>query len=98
MSNRQYGQTGGFEIGHVIRALRLLADTSDHQFWIDSISITDNMRFDSDRLHGPSQLTDVYLLGLAVENKGRFVTYDRRVPISTVRSARQENLLVLEGL
>ena len=88
--------TDGFSIDDVIRAFRTLVEKTDHEFWSDSISLTDNSKFDSDRLHGPGQLTDVYLLGLAVENRGRFVTYDRRIPISTVRSARHENLVVLE--
>lgn len=97
MSNRLYGDTGGFNVEDVIGALRTLAERTDHEFWADSISITEDATFDTDKLHGPLQLTDVYLLALAVENRGRFVTYDRKIPVSAVRTARPDDLVVLVG-
>jgi hypothetical protein len=45
------------------------ADAS-HAFWADDLSITDFSRFDFDRLHGHRQITDSYLLGLAVRHGG----------------------------
>ena len=50
---------------------------------------------DSTRVHGPRQLTDIYLLALAVENEARFVTFDTGVPLTAVRSATTDNLTVL---
>ena len=44
---------------------------------------------------GPNQITDVYLLGLAVKNGGRLVTFDRGVPIKAVRGAEARHLVVL---
>src|ERR1700728_545966 len=41
---------------------------TDHAFWPDDISILDRELFDRDRILGPNQLTDVYLLALAVKN------------------------------
>jgi hypothetical protein len=46
-------------------------------------------------VHGPKQVTDVYLLALAVARGGRFVTFDRTVPISAVAGARGDQLVVL---
>lgn len=41
------------------------------------------------------QVTDVYLLALAVKHGGRFVTFDRRIVLDTVKGARAENLAIL---
>lgn len=43
----------------------------------------------------PRQLTDIYLLALAVENEARFVTFDTGVPLGAVRKATMHNLTVL---
>ena len=32
-----------------------------------------------------AQITDIYLLGLAVHNKGKLATLDRRIPVNAVR-------------
>jgi len=41
------------------------------------------------------QLTDAYLLALAVRNGGRFVTFDKRFDLEIVKGATKENLLVV---
>jgi predicted nucleic acid-binding protein len=51
--------------------------------------------FDQSRILGPSQITDVYLLGLAVKNGGRLVTFDRGVPVRAVKGAEPRNLVIL---
>jgi uncharacterized protein len=48
-------------------ALSLLAEQvlqTDHAFWPDDISLLDSRKFDFDRILGPKQLTDIYLLML----------------------------------
>ncbi len=42
------------------------------------------MRTTLSRIIGSNQITDVYLLALAVGNKGRFVTFDARIAPGTV--------------
>ena len=59
------------------------------------ISLLDPDVVDSTRIHGPRQLTDIYLLALAVEQEGRFVTFDTGVPLAVVRKATADNLVVL---
>ena len=48
-----------------------------HQFWSDSVSLRDATRFPN--LPGSKKLTDLYLLGLAIENKGVLATLDERI-------------------
>jgi toxin-antitoxin system PIN domain toxin len=80
------------------RAIRMLADaaaTEHHEFWPDEVSLLDARRFAHDRIHGPRQLTDAYLLALAVARKGRFVTFDTAVVSSAVRGVGAGQLVVL---
>jgi uncharacterized protein len=79
----------------IIARLRSATRTPAHQFWQDNIELLDESRIHSDRVHGPKQVTDIYLLALATEYGGRFVTFDRRVPISAVPSARKQHLCVI---
>jgi hypothetical protein len=58
-------------------------------------SLLDDAKIDAARIHGPRQITDSYLLALAVANGARFVTFDQRIALSAVRGATPSNLLVL---
>lgn len=73
---------------------RSFADPS-HAFWPDDVSLADSEVFDSQRIHGHRQVTDVYLLGLAVAHGGRLVTLDARIPLSAVRGAQPDHLVGL---
>lgn len=66
-----------------------------HQFWADEPSLLDPDAFDATRIHGPKQITDVYLLGLAVRHDGRLVTFDAGISLVAVRKATAKNLVVL---
>ena len=66
-----------------------------HVFWPDDISLTDAGLFDHGRLHGPSQITDAYLLALAVKNDGSLVTYDRGIALDAVRGAQSGHVVTL---
>ena len=81
--------------GEVIKRLQDAAATSYHEFWADDLSILDRTVVDSARIHGPKQVTDVYLLALAVRHSGRFVTFDGAVPLSAVLRAEKEHLVVI---
>ena len=67
----------------------------EHEFWPDDLSITDAKRFLRDRIIGPKQITDLYLLALAVGRGGRLATFDRTIPLSAVVGAGPQNLVVV---
>jgi len=50
-----------------------------HHFWADSISAPDALRSIEGRLRGHQQITDAYLLGLAIHHKGRLATLDKGI-------------------
>lgn len=79
-------------------AARLLADacaTTHHEFWPCDISVLDPGRVRRDRLLGPRQVTDSYLLALAVAHGGRLVTFDRGLSPAAVPGATPDHLEVL---
>jgi len=66
-----------------------------HEFWPCEVSLVDEQVIDRTRVHGPRQVTDTYLLALAVGRGGRFVTFDRSVVLSAVSGATPAHLTVL---
>jgi len=78
-----------------VEKLRRATRTEHHEFWPCSISLLEDRRVNSGHVHGPSQVTDAYLLALAVEHGGRFVTFDRSIPLSAVPGAKPEHLVVV---
>jgi toxin-antitoxin system PIN domain toxin len=75
--------------------LREATEHPSHEFWPDDISLLDRDRIEETGTLGSKQVTDVYLLALAVGREGRFVTFDRSVPLNLVRGARKRDLVVL---
>jgi toxin-antitoxin system PIN domain toxin len=79
-------------------AVELLAratGSGHHEFWPCDLSVLDAAVVDRHRLHGPRQVTDAYLLALAVARDGRLITFDRAIPQSAVPAARAEHLTLL---
>ncbi|MGH8090043.1 MAG: TA system VapC family ribonuclease toxin [Rudaea sp.] len=75
--------------------LREAVRTVHHAFWADELSLLDDDLFNWTHLLGPRQLTEAYLLALAVRHKGRFVTLDGRVPLAAVPGAAAKHLAVI---
>jgi len=92
MSNPNYSEQARFTPGDLIERLRKFARQSSHEFWPDEISLRDEKIFAAERIHSSRQLTDLYLLALAVKHHGRLVTFDRGIPLSSVRNAKTANM------
>ncbi len=75
--------------------LEHVCGTVHHEFWPCEVSLLDPKAIRRERLHGPRQVTDAYLLALAVHRGGRFVTFDRTVARSAVPGAAARHLVVL---
>jgi len=78
-----------------VSRLRAFCAGSDHRFWPDDLSLLDEARFRPALLQGGKQLTDVYLLALAVRNGGRLTTFDRAIPWKAVAGAEARHLEML---
>ena len=79
----------------VVERLMQASASAFHEFWPDDVSLLDAKVADSAHIHGPRQLTDVYLLALAVRHNGQFVTFDASVSVDAIRSAGKRHLLTL---
>ena len=70
-------------VSTVIALLRQFCSLETHRFWPDELSIREMLA--TDAAVAPSQLSDVYLLALAVHHRGRFATLDTRIPAAAIR-------------
>ncbi|SHE99417.1 toxin-antitoxin system PIN domain toxin [Desulfacinum infernum DSM 9756] len=76
--------------------LREAVENPAHEFWPDDINLLSSPVFDWSSLVGHRQVTDIYLLALAVRHNGRLVTFDRRITLGAVKGASEKNLLILQ--
>jgi len=82
-------------VAAVMARLRDAVADSRHEFWPDDLSLLDERVADPTRIHGPRQLTDVYLLALAVRRGGTFVTFDSSVAVGAIKRAEKKHLVHL---
>lgn len=59
------------------------------------MSLLDDETVDVSRVHGPKQLTGVYLLALAVQHHGCLVTFDAGISLTAIRGAKARHLVQL---
>ena len=78
-----------------IRRLSQSIGHGGHEFWVDDVSLTDASVFLSEHMLGRRQITDLYLLALAVRNSGRLVTFDQSIPISAIAGSKPTHRIVL---
>ena len=86
---------GPTPISEIAASLDTFCAATEHHFWPDDVSLRARALFNIDAVRGSRQLTDVYLLGLAMHHGGRFVTLDQRVHLAAVKGATRASLEVL---
>lgn len=82
-------------VAHAIDRLARATRTPYHEFWTCTVSILDPKVIDCSRLHSPKQITDAYLLALAVAYESRFVTFDQSIALTAVPGAGAQHLTIL---
>lgn len=90
-----YGRRGPLGLARVRSQLQRACSELDHAFWPDDVSLRDETLFNFDRLHGHNQVTDGYLLALAVRHGGSLVTFDRAITLDAVHGAKTRHLTLL---
>lgn len=93
MSNAAYPNP--LPVNAVVERLAAAASHDLHEFWPDGVSLLDPGAVDPARIHGPRQITDIYLLALASAHRGRLVTFDKGIPLEAAPRAQRRNLLVI---
>lgn len=68
----------------------------DHVFWSDDLPYAEASAFAGARLVGHQQVTDAYLLGLAIRRAGVLVTLDKGIAaLTTPKSPERKAVLVI---
>lgn len=89
---------GALPAAMVATRLAEAANNSDHEFWPDDVDLLKEGTLDWTKVLGHRQVTDTYLIILAVQNQGCLVTMDRRISCGSVPNAKPENLVVISEL
>jgi toxin-antitoxin system PIN domain toxin len=82
-------------IAKAMDVLGELVQDKQHAFFADDVSVLDAPRFQRQFIIGHRQLTDIYLLGLAVKHQACFATFDQNIPLSAVQGATNKHLLLI---
>lgn len=83
VGHARYANTPGSPAA-VLPALTSLCALPGHVFWPDDISMIGDGHVAVTKLLTSAQLTDTYLLALAVSKKGQFATLDSRIACQAV--------------
>jgi toxin-antitoxin system PIN domain toxin len=75
------------DVSAVLAILRSFCAAEGHQFWAVQISIRELLRPNAIITH--AQITDVFLLGLAVHQGGKLATLDQRLPVTAVQGGAE---------
>ena len=70
----------------VLALLRQFCTLAGHHFWTEDITIRDILDVDSIITH--AQITDIYLLGLAIHQGGKLASLDQHIPTDAVQNGR----------
>jgi toxin-antitoxin system PIN domain toxin len=74
--------------------LRRFCSLANHEFWTDDVSLLDTRIWTSAERIRSADVTDLYLLALAVKNRGKFASLDRGIPQGAIKGG-QEALFVI---
>ncbi|MGH8673047.1 MAG: TA system VapC family ribonuclease toxin [Burkholderiales bacterium] len=91
----QPGYPAPLRLPDALARLARMCAAAAHEFWPDDVSLLDASVANHAHIHGPRQITDLYLLALAVEHSGRLVTFDAPIPLSAIRGAQKKHLAVI---
>ncbi|HIG44476.1 MAG: TA system VapC family ribonuclease toxin [bacterium] len=91
----QPGYPNHLRSADVAHHLRAATNAPQHEFWPDTLSVLDHQKINWESVISPKQLTDIYLLTLAVKNKGRLVTFDQKITPMLVHGADDQHYEVI---
>lgn len=81
------------KVAAIMERLGEAVATAEHEFWPDDLSLLDRRVAARDRIHGPRQVTDLYLLALAVAHDGCFASFDASIPRAAIAGAEKRHLV-----
>jgi len=94
MSHPSY--PGALRTSQVAERLAEAAITPHHAFWPDDVDLLTDHTIVWSRILGHRQLTDSYLLALAVRHGGRLITLDKSIAPEAVLGATSKHMVLIE--
>ena len=87
VGNPKYPNTPGSPavVAQIVTQLRALPG---HVFWPNDISLVDADHVNAGEVLTSAQVTDTYLLALAVTHGGKLATFDRRLSVKAVKGGK----------
>jgi uncharacterized protein len=82
------------KIGDALQLLHLNIAHPNHEFWADDVAVPQSIKRWGMPLQGHRQITDAYLLGLAMHHKGRLATFDRSIAALLPEGVRTTDWIV----
>jgi toxin-antitoxin system PIN domain toxin len=79
----------------IAERLRTATRAPHHQFWPDSVSLISPAILKPEQAVTSKQITDLYLLALAVSRGGRLVTFDTRISSTSVVGADDRHMCAI---
>ena len=86
---------GGYSIAEAEQVLAVLTKRAGYSYWPTSGSWTSLVKPFRERVYGHQQITDAFLLGLAIQENGVLVTLDKAIR-HLAGPRHSKNLMVLE--
>ena len=93
LSNPSYSKQIQLSPAEVIDRLSRFVSSHNHEFFPDNLSLRTSGFFDPEAILRSKQITDIYLLGLAVQHQACLVTFDGKVPLAAVCGATIDHLV-----
>ena len=79
----------------VVQGLQEAMQHPMHRFWADGINPLDATHVRWEQVLRPVDITDAYLLALAVKEGGCLATFDQKISLTRVSQAQPHHLIVL---
>lgn len=77
-----------------ISLLEEALDRSTHEFWPDDLSLNKAVAYLKTDLSGHNQITDAYLLGIAIHHQAKLVTFDKSLSSLLPSGKRKSDWIV----
>ncbi len=94
VSNPKFSQPS-LNVDDALEMLDTVTRLPGHHFWPMDVGVLEAVNPFAERLFGHQQVTDAYLLGMAVRKAGRFVTLDKAI-LALAGEAYSNHVLTLQ--
>lgn len=75
--------------------LKSAVDSTNHTYLDQTVSLLDAHRFETTKLLSHKQITDLFLIGMAIHHDVKLLTFDRNIPTHAAVGFKDRHLIVI---